>query len=80
MQIVDIKDMPGYEYRVGFKGDNSVSEGKIHLDTASNGKIYPHCAKHGAINSRAVRRDGTLWRCSELGCDEGCFMKIIQND
>lgn len=31
---------------------------------------YPHCIRHGAMLK--VSKEG-IWRCGELGCDNGCF-------
>lgn len=74
-QFIDIAKMPGYEFRDGFKGINSVSSGKVYLHQYNVG-LYPACSKHGAILCIAVREDGKIWRCREPGCDEGCFEKL----
>lgn len=72
--IIDIDQMPGYEYREGFKGLKSVTEGKIFLKWYECG-LYPTCYRHGAILKIGPRQDGAIWRCREEGCDEGCFEK-----
>ena len=69
--------MSGYEFREGFVFDNSVTEGKIfYTYYPLCGKEAPACYKHGAINCKAIREDGKLWRCSEEGCGHGCFEPI----
>lgn len=73
--LIDIEKMPGYEFKQGFLGVKSVSEGKIFNQYfPSVDKEYPACKKHGAILLVAIRQDGEIWRCRELGCEEGCFV------
>ena len=71
--MIDIEKMPGYQFREGFKGLKSVSEGKVFMKEFSPG-MYPACYRHGAILLVDNGNDGKLWRCRELGCEEGCFI------
>ena len=75
--LIDINKMPGYEFREGFKGLQSITDKKVFL-TAYECGTYPACYRHGAILCIAVREDGKLWRCRELGCEEGCFIPKTQ--
>lgn len=73
--LVDIEKMPGYEFKEGFMGVKSVTEGKVfnkYFEMIDN--EYPACKAHGAILLIAIRQDGEIWRCRELGCEEGCFI------
>ena len=69
--------MPGFEHKEGFIGVKSVSEGKVFLKEFPAG-IYPACIRHGAILCVATSEKGKIWRCRELGCDEGCYEKLNQ--
>lgn len=76
--LLDIEQMPGYEFKEGFKGVKSITESKVFLKKFEAG-IYPSCYRHGAILCIAKRQDGDLWRCREIGYEEGCFIpKILQ--
>ena len=70
MEIVDIKDMPGYNPEVK-NGVDSVSTNKVFLRLSlSNMKRYPECIRHG--NLLKVSKDG-IWRCGERHCSNGCY-------
>jgi len=71
---MDIEQTPGYKYQPGFIGVRSVTEGKVFNQyfPLAPGE-YPACKIHGAILLVAKRQDGGIWRCREIGCEEGCF-------
>jgi len=78
--LLDIDKMPGYEFREGFKGLQSVTEGKVFLKEFEAG-VYPACHRHGAILLVGPQEDGNIWRCREVGCEEGCFqLKLSPNE
>lgn len=62
MKVVDLRDMPNFNYKVTDNID-SVSAGRVKV---RNG--YPDCVVHGAMNQ--VSREG-IWRC--LACGVGCY-------
>lgn len=69
MKIIDIKEMPNFNPSVP-NGIDSVSSGKVYLKDHKDGLHSPYCIRHGAMLK--VSPHG-IWRCGELGCDNGCF-------
>jgi hypothetical protein len=45
--------------------DKSSSFDLVELKEASNGKFYPHCKIHGAMNKVSAGENG-IWRCLSI--------------
>lgn len=81
IEPIDIRHMPGFNASVT-NGIDSVSKEAVYLSRifvqmhdgydVSYTK-YPFCTNHGAM--LRVSREG-IWRCGELGCDNGCWYPI----
>lgn len=69
MKIVDLKDSP-YKDSIAKNGFDSVSKGRVVL-LPTNGKMYPTCIYHGAMNKMDA---SGLWRCPT--CNSGCYQMI----
>lgn len=65
VNIIDIKDMPGYNPAVK-NGIDSVSTGKVTWTCANKAT----CSRHGAM--LCVSPDRRIWRCPE--CHAGCYV------